>query len=64
VTTLYFVCPVCRASRMAHQICCASWPLAVDLDDESIEAFAALLCINAIHRLITALPPNSSSPPP
>jgi hypothetical protein len=61
MTTLYFICPVCRQNRFTHEICCGSWPLAADLDDQSIAALVALLCIDVIHRLITALPPDANS---
>lgn len=63
MTTFYFICPVCRQNRLTHEICCGSWPLAADLDDQSIPALVALLCIDVIHRLITASPPDASPPP-
>ena len=58
--TLYFVCPCCQASRTQHQICCGSWPLAVDLVDESLHALVALPAIEVVHRLVMA-PPDGAS---
>ena len=54
MTTLYFVCPLCETSRMAHEICCGSWPLAVDLDDLSLRSLVALLSIEAIRTTLQA----------
>lgn len=52
MSTLYYVCPGCQVSRMHHQICCASWPLAVDLDDSSLPSLVALLSIDVMHRIL------------
>lgn len=51
MSTLYFVCPGCRASQMHHQRCCGCWPTAVDLDDDSMAATVASLAIDVIHDL-------------
>lgn len=60
MTTLYFVCPLCRTNRMAHEICCGSWPFAVDLDDLSLHSLVALLSIDAIHQVLQL--PDTPSP--